>query len=505
MSERGDTIICRCEEITLAEIHEAIDAGCRSVGAVKRYSRAGMGPCQGRGCGKTIADMIAHRAGINRNSLGPDKPRFPTVPVPASSIGTIRENGLSGEAACWNDRPSFETDKSGQTGPASHKRLRSRYDALVIGAGYHGTSIAWQLAGAGVRTLLIEKNEIGTGASGNNFGCVQLQDSNPGLSFILNSRGFDRMKTIHKELEADIEYRPAGSLIFARTDEEMAELEHIYTEKRALGLDISLLGPSGIKKIEPYMDVSTMKGATFFPQAQINPFRYLFAMAAKGRAAGLDIREHSAVESILTENGKCTGVLLSDGEIIDADIVTAAAGAWTPKLCATCGVHVPVDYVIGESFVSEPVRDHVMTFTSSASFFTTAHGSEGPAASFTACQTAAGNILIGETSEPGPADPDLAVQRTSATHCRTMPAFLAELYPALKNLSLMRSWTTCSPSAPDFEPFLGPAGPEGLFLAAGFKSSVVISGIVGEIIRDLVTRGKTFCDISEFNRERVRW
>lgn len=503
MSERTDTIICRCEEITLAEIYEAVDAGCRSVGAVKRYTRAGMGPCQGRGCGKTIADIIARRAGVDRDALGPDKPRFPTVPVSASSVGAIQETK---ERLVWKPRSAPDgTAAAGAVRSGGRRAAAGRYDAVVIGAGYHGTAIAWQLAEAGVRTLLLERNEIGTGASGNNFGCVQLQDSNPGLSFVLNSRGFNRMKTIHEELGADIEYRPAGSLMFAQTEGEMAELEHVYREKKELGLDIALLSPEEIRKVEPFMDVRPMKGASWFPQAQINPFKYLFAMAARGRAAGLEVREGSASEAVLTRNGRCTGVLLKGGEEIAADVVVVAAGAWTPKLCATCGVQVPVEYVIGESFVTEPLRDHIMTFTSSASFFTTAHGSEGAAASFTACQTPAGNILVGETSEPGPADPDLAVQRTSATHCRTMPAFLAELYPALKEVSLMRSWTTCSPSAPDFEPFLGPAGPEGLILAAGFKSSAVISSVAGEVVRDLVTKGKTFCDIAQFNRGRVRW
>jgi len=48
------------------------------------------------------------------------------------------------------------------------------------------------------------------------------------------------------------------------------------------------------------------------------------------------------------------------------------------------------------------------------------------------------------------------------------------------------------------DPVLGFAGPEGLIIAAGFKSSVVIAPAVGEIVADLVTKGSTFCDLSEF-------
>ncbi|MBQ3103335.1 MAG: (2Fe-2S)-binding protein, partial [Oscillospiraceae bacterium] len=43
----NDPIICRCEEIRRSEIQAAIDAGCTSVTAIKKFTRAGMGPCQG--------------------------------------------------------------------------------------------------------------------------------------------------------------------------------------------------------------------------------------------------------------------------------------------------------------------------------------------------------------------------------------------------------------------------------------------------------------------------
>lgn len=79
----NDPIICRCEEIRRSEILEAIEAGCRSVAAVKRYTRAGMGSCQGRTCGRVIENMLL-AAGVSE--VDPGKARFPVVPCSLSAM-----------------------------------------------------------------------------------------------------------------------------------------------------------------------------------------------------------------------------------------------------------------------------------------------------------------------------------------------------------------------------------------------------------------------------------
>lgn len=94
-----DPIICRCEEIRKSEIIEAINAGCKSVSAVKKYTRAGMGACQGRTCGKLIENMLLS-AGVNE--VLPGKARFPVVPCSLEgmkksvSTGFVEENNSEG-------------------------------------------------------------------------------------------------------------------------------------------------------------------------------------------------------------------------------------------------------------------------------------------------------------------------------------------------------------------------------------------------------------------------
>ncbi|HEX8082173.1 MAG TPA: FAD-dependent oxidoreductase [Jatrophihabitans sp.] len=57
------TVVCRCEEVSVAEIDAAIDAGARDARTVKLLSRSGMGWCQGRECGYATSCLTASRTG----------------------------------------------------------------------------------------------------------------------------------------------------------------------------------------------------------------------------------------------------------------------------------------------------------------------------------------------------------------------------------------------------------------------------------------------------------
>lgn len=76
-----NTIVCRCEEITLGEIREYIRKGYRSLDEIKRISRAGMGPCQGRTCRQLIMQEIARATGKPMAELNMPTFRPPAKPV----------------------------------------------------------------------------------------------------------------------------------------------------------------------------------------------------------------------------------------------------------------------------------------------------------------------------------------------------------------------------------------------------------------------------------------
>ncbi len=76
-----NTIICRCEEITLGEIKKAIKEGADNCDAVKRMTRAGMGLCQSKTCYSLIASIIASETKKKSSEFLPFTSRPPVRPV----------------------------------------------------------------------------------------------------------------------------------------------------------------------------------------------------------------------------------------------------------------------------------------------------------------------------------------------------------------------------------------------------------------------------------------
>ncbi|MCR9138931.1 MAG: FAD-dependent oxidoreductase [Alphaproteobacteria bacterium] len=81
-----NTIICRCESLTLADIRDEIRTGATSTNAVKAGLRAGMGPCGGRYCQTAVSRLIEHTANLPEGSVAPPTPRPPLRPVPLSAM-----------------------------------------------------------------------------------------------------------------------------------------------------------------------------------------------------------------------------------------------------------------------------------------------------------------------------------------------------------------------------------------------------------------------------------
>ncbi len=81
-----DTVLCRCEEITVGEIRRAVAEGAETLNAVRMVTRAGMGRCQGRMCGGPVSELIARELGRPVEALGQVTPRPPVVPVPLEGL-----------------------------------------------------------------------------------------------------------------------------------------------------------------------------------------------------------------------------------------------------------------------------------------------------------------------------------------------------------------------------------------------------------------------------------
>ncbi|MFN2362745.1 MAG: (2Fe-2S)-binding protein [Halarsenatibacteraceae bacterium] len=82
-----DVIVCRCEEVTLGEIREAIKNGAKTVTEVKRRTRAGMGLCQGRSCETIVQRLLCEELNLSLKEVQPARDRSPVRPINFGVLG----------------------------------------------------------------------------------------------------------------------------------------------------------------------------------------------------------------------------------------------------------------------------------------------------------------------------------------------------------------------------------------------------------------------------------
>jgi NAD(P)H-nitrite reductase large subunit len=82
----GDTVMCRCEEVTYGQVEAALAEGATSPGEIKQETRLGMGRCQARYCGPALETFLAEQTGRSQDETSGFAPRVPIKPV---SVGDL--------------------------------------------------------------------------------------------------------------------------------------------------------------------------------------------------------------------------------------------------------------------------------------------------------------------------------------------------------------------------------------------------------------------------------
>ncbi len=85
----GETIVCRCEEVTAGQVRAVADLGCEGPNQMKAFMRCGMGPCQGRLCGLTVTELIAAQRGTTPGEVGYYRLRPPVKPITVAEFASL--------------------------------------------------------------------------------------------------------------------------------------------------------------------------------------------------------------------------------------------------------------------------------------------------------------------------------------------------------------------------------------------------------------------------------
>jgi glycine oxidase len=208
-------------------------------------------------------------------------------------------------------------------------------NVAVIGGGVIGLAVAWRAAQRGHTVCVLERGELGGGASHVAAGMlapVTEADAGELTLLELGLRSARAWPAFATELAAASGADPGllrcGTLVVARDGDEAAALERELALRLALGLDVQRLLPSAARRLEPALAPALRLALAVPGDHAADPRALVPALAEAARRAGATLRTGAPVAAVRSRDGGVTGVQLAGGEVVAADAVVVAAGAW---------------------------------------------------------------------------------------------------------------------------------------------------------------------------------
>ncbi|KEO81673.1 glycine oxidase ThiO [Tumebacillus flagellatus] len=360
-------------------------------------------------------------------------------------------------------------------------------DVLIVGGGVIGAAVAYELAKAGVQTLLIERGELGAQSTRAGAGMLgaQVEMMNPGPMYRLGVASRALFPNLRDELldisGLDMELQTPGIFRVAVDEADRQELLARLAWQQEAGQRAEWYEDDELRKIIGDDTVSTTYGALYLPDDhQVRNAALLLALVASAKMLGANILEHTAMTGFLVENGAVVGVQTLNGPI-RANRVVLATGAWTGLLGQELGLDIPVFPVKGQSFLLD-------TFAPPTPYTIFTHG----------CYILPkrnGQVYVGATEEPSGFD-----TRPELGSLAKLSGQAVHLMPSLAALPFAAPLAGLRPGSRDGLPVLGEVpGVPGLYLSTGhFRNGVLLSAITGRLMREVLTGAKTSVDVEPF-------
>jgi glycine oxidase len=357
-------------------------------------------------------------------------------------------------------------------------------DVAVIGAGAIGLSIAWRAAARGLRVLVLERGEPGSGTSHHAAGMLApiaevAAGEEPLLA--LGLRSAQLFEAFVSELEAasgdSVGYTRCGTLLVARDGDEADALERELALRIDLGLDVQRLRASAARRLEPAL-APTLRLALDLPADHaVDPRALLAALTTALAAAGGELWSGTPVGSVeIDEDGpRARGVVLADGTAVRAEHVVVCAGVWSASLGGLSADRlVPLRPVKGQILrLRDPAGPGLLTrVIRMGPSYITPRGD--------------GRYVIGATSEERGFD-----QTVTAGAVFELLRDASELVPGVSELVVDELTAGLRPATPDNLPAIGPAPDvDGLWWAVGHRrGGILLSPVTAQLIVDGITGG----------------
>lgn len=368
-------------------------------------------------------------------------------------------------------------------------------DAIVVGAGVVGASAAFHLAERGVETLVLDRGPPAAGSTSRSGALVRAH--------------------YPTALEADLAWesltryfepwgeRVGGGCGFTRTgfaylvgENDAEALRHNVVLQRRVGVETELVGPEELGALDPALDTDAVALAAFEPRggyADPAATAVGFLQAAIRLGARFERRR---VTALLESGGRIRGAR-TDGGPVEAGVVLLASGAWSVPLAEGVGLSLPIRPArVGVALFERPyaLPTHLAVIDTTEGFY--------------ARPAAESATLVGSRdSLEWLESPDEPTPEPASSFVRDVSQRLGRRIPALAGAPYRTGRSGVLDMTPDGRPILGPEGPEGLYLAAGwsgtgFKKAPAVGAEVARWISDGAPGRKELAsyDLARFER-----
>ena len=367
--------------------------------------------------------------------------------------------------------------------------MTKNFDAIVIGAGVIGISTAFHLAQRGLKPVILERKEIGYGATGKSSGLVRMH-----YDLEVESRlaweSFQYFRNWSERVGGECGFRRTGFLHIETADHEVQLRKNVEMHQK-IGIPANVISGGDVKKLAPHFKTDDIAFAAYEPESgYADPMLTANSLLAAAKALGAVYVQDCEVSGTQTAGGKVTGLQTSRGNF-SAPIIINAAGAWAGKVSELFGVTIPLGtWTHDVVHIRRPaqIADHLTVIDNSLNMY---------------FRPDSGNLTLVALEDDSrldePAEKDLGyvakdfVERAIDRICKRIPE--------MEQGSLHSSHVGRDGLTPDQRAIIGAAGPQGYFLATGFSGTgFKLSPAVGLCMSELIVDGRSkTVDISGFD------
>jgi len=353
------------------------------------------------------------------------------------------------------------------------------HDALIAGAGLIGSSIAWLLAKAGLRVILLDAGKFGSEASAAGAGMLapggEYRDFSPAAQLALQSLATypTFIQALEKESGVPIEFRKCGAIELAYESERWESLERRADVQRRLGISVDSICTSTLRELAPGLNLGGVRGALYYPDDScVAPQDLLKALKIACERNGVTILEQTAVKSIYVEQDSVAAVTVNG--LIKTRTAALAAGAWSSQ--------IPIrrsENLVGIPS-SLPVKGHIVAYQLPS-------GSLGPIlrhGHHYLLQRSTGFTLAGSSEERCGFDRNLNFELVREIH-----AGACSFYSPLLTAKPIREWIGFRPGTDENEPVIRRVPGSNLWLAYGhYRNGILLTPATAYLVTDEILR-----------------